>query len=134
VRRITGGEGEVGEKLQELTAGSGVAGIEEGRCGDGGSTDNRAGAARSRGGGGVPATGVQEGGEEVARKLPRIDVVLVVSSVRAKRGRSSGTTVTLNGGGEECGRTDLNYTGSNTRVHSRGLQRASNGIIPWPVG
>jgi hypothetical protein len=25
-------------------------------------------------------------------------------------------------------------TGSSTRVHSRGLQRASNGIIPWPVG
>jgi hypothetical protein len=34
----------------------------------------------------------------------------------------------------ECGRTNLNYTGSSTRVHSRGLQRASNGIIPWPVG
>jgi hypothetical protein len=31
-----------------------VAGIEAGRCGDGGSTENRAGAARSRGGGGVP--------------------------------------------------------------------------------
>jgi hypothetical protein len=29
----------------------------------------------------------------VARKLPRIDVVLVVSSVKAKRGRSGGTTV-----------------------------------------
>jgi hypothetical protein len=33
-----------------------------------------------------------------------------------------------------CGRTNLNYTGSSTRVHSRGLQRASNGIISWPVG
>jgi hypothetical protein len=33
-----------------------------------------------------------------------------------------------------CGRTNLNYTGSSTRVHSRGLQRASNGIIPWLVG
>jgi hypothetical protein len=33
-----------------------------------------------------------------------------------------------------CGRTNLNYTGSSTEVHSRGLQRASNGIIPWPVG
>jgi hypothetical protein len=33
-----------------------------------------------------------------------------------------------------CGRTNLNYTGSSTRVHSRGLQRASNGIIPWHVG
>jgi hypothetical protein len=34
----------------------------------------------------------------------------------------------------KCGRTNLNYTGSSTRVHSRGLRRASNGIIPWPVG
>jgi hypothetical protein len=32
------------------------------------------------------------------------------------------------------GRTNLNYTGSSTRVHSRGLQCTSNGIIPWPVG
>jgi hypothetical protein len=30
----------------------------------------------------------------------------------------------------QCGRTNLNYTGSSTQVHSRGLQRASNGIIP----
>jgi hypothetical protein len=35
---------------------------------------------------------VQEGGEEVARKLPCIDVVLVVSLVRAKRRRSDGAT------------------------------------------
>jgi hypothetical protein len=34
----------------------------------------------------------------------------------------------------KCGRTNLNYTGSSTRVHFRGLQHASNGIIPWPVG
>jgi hypothetical protein len=52
-RMITDGEGKVGEKVQELTTGSGVARIEEGRCGDGGSTENRAGAVRSRGGGGV---------------------------------------------------------------------------------
>jgi hypothetical protein len=37
----------VGEKVQELTAGSEVAGIEEERCKDGGSTEDRAG-------GGVP--------------------------------------------------------------------------------
>jgi hypothetical protein len=43
---------------------------------------------------------VQEGGEEVARKLPRVDVVLVVSSVRAERGRSGGTTARPSGGGE----------------------------------
>jgi hypothetical protein len=90
VRRLTGSEGEVGEKVQELTAGSGVAGIEEGRCTDGGSTDDRAGAARSRGGGDVPMVRVQEGDGKVARKLLRVDVVLVVSSVRAKRGEASG--------------------------------------------
>jgi hypothetical protein len=78
-----------------------VTGIKEGRCGDGGSTESRGGAARSQGGGGIPVAGLQEGGEEVARKLPRVDVVLVVSSVRAKRGRSSGTMVTPNGDGEE---------------------------------
>jgi hypothetical protein len=37
---------------------SGVAGTEEGRCRDGGSTENRAGVARFRGGGGVPVDGV----------------------------------------------------------------------------
>jgi hypothetical protein len=31
----------VGEKVQELTAGSREVGIEEGRCGDGSSTDDR---------------------------------------------------------------------------------------------
>jgi hypothetical protein len=33
-----------------------------------------------------------------------------------------------------CGRTNLNYIGSSTRVHFWGLHRTSNGIIPWPVG
>jgi hypothetical protein len=33
-----------------------------------------------------------------------------------------------------CGRTNLNYTGSSTQVLSQGLQRASNGVTPWPVG
>jgi hypothetical protein len=95
-----------------------VAGIEEGRYGDSGSTENRAGAARSRGGGGVLAAGVQEGGEEVAIKLPRVYVVLVVSSVRAKRGRSGLTTVTPNGGGEEDRRRSV--LGS---VSARGWRR-----------
>jgi hypothetical protein len=83
-----------------ITAGSGVARVEEGRCGDGGSTENRAGVARSRGSSGIPAARVQEGGKEVARKLPRIDVVLVVSSMRAKKGQSGGTKVRPSGGGE----------------------------------
>jgi hypothetical protein len=42
---------------------------------------------------------VQEGNGKVARKLLCIDVVLVVSSVRVKRGRSVGTTVRPSGGG-----------------------------------
>jgi hypothetical protein len=63
-----------------------MAGIEEERCGDSGSMEDRAGAVRFRGGSCVPAAGVQEGGEEVARKLLRVDVVLGVSSVRAERG------------------------------------------------
>jgi hypothetical protein len=80
-----------------------VAGIEEGRCGDGGSTVDRAGAARSQDGGGVPVVGVQEGGEEVARKLLHVDVVLGVSSMRAERGRSAGTTARPSGcGGQDC--------------------------------
>jgi hypothetical protein len=95
----------VGEKVQELTAGSGVAGIEEGRCRDGGSMEDRAGAARSQSSGGVPAAEVQEGDGKVARKLLCVDVVLVVSSVRAKRGRSIGTTVRPSGsGGLDCQR------------------------------
>jgi hypothetical protein len=101
---ITGSEEEVGEKVQELTAGSGVAGILEGRCGDSGSTEDRAGGARSRGGGGVLTAGVQEGSEEEARKLPRVDVVLVVSSVRANRGWSGGTTVRPSGSDGQNGR------------------------------
>jgi hypothetical protein len=35
---------------------------------------------------------------KVARKLPRVDVVLVMSSVRAERGRSGGTTARPSGG------------------------------------
>jgi hypothetical protein len=47
----------------------------------------------------VPMAGVQEGGEEVARKLLRVVVVLVVSSMRSKRGRSGGTTMKSIGDG-----------------------------------
>jgi hypothetical protein len=41
VRRLTGGEGKVGKKVQKLMADLGVAGIVEGKLGDGGSTRNR---------------------------------------------------------------------------------------------
>jgi hypothetical protein len=93
----------VGEKVHELTAGSGMAGIEVGRCGDGCSMEDRAGAARFQGSSGVPVVGVQEGSKGVARKLLRVDVVLVVSSVRAESGRSAGTTARPSGGGgQDC--------------------------------
>jgi hypothetical protein len=39
------------------------------------------------------------------------------------------------GSDTSCGRTNLNYTGSSTRVLSlKGSNCTSNGIIPWPVG
>jgi hypothetical protein len=52
-----------------------------------------------------------------------------------RRGRARGMAQSGAGAvGARCGRTNSNYTGSRTQVHSRGLQRASNGIIFWPVG
>jgi hypothetical protein len=53
----------------------------------------------SESGGGVPTAGMREGDGKVARKLLRVDVVLVVSLARATRGRSIGTTMRLSGGG-----------------------------------
>jgi hypothetical protein len=51
---------------------------------------------------------VQEDDGKVARKLFLFDVVLVVSSVRVKRGRSVGTTVRPSGGGgQDCRRSVL---------------------------
>jgi hypothetical protein len=55
----------------------------------------------SESGGGVPVVGMQESNGKVARKLLRVDVVLVVSLARAKRGWSIGTMVRLSGGGGE---------------------------------
>jgi hypothetical protein len=49
VRRLTGGEGKVGKKVQELTVDLGVVRIVEGKLGGSGSTRYRAGAARFRG-------------------------------------------------------------------------------------
>jgi hypothetical protein len=51
--------------------------------------------------------GVREGGEEVARKLLRVDVVVVVSSVRAKRGWSGGMTARPSGGDGQNGRRNV---------------------------
>jgi hypothetical protein len=80
----------------------------------------------SEGGGGVPATEVQEGEGEVARELLRIDVVLVVSSARAKRGRSVTTTVRpSDGGGEDRRRGVLDCV--SVREWRRAGQEASVG-------
>jgi hypothetical protein len=49
--------------------------------------------------GGVLVARVLEGSGEVARKLPRGDLVLVVCLARAKRRRSVGTAVRPSGGG-----------------------------------
>jgi hypothetical protein len=51
-----------------------------------------------RGGNGVPVAGGQESGGEVARKLPRGDMVLVVCLAGAKRQRIIGTTTRPSGG------------------------------------
>jgi hypothetical protein len=50
---------------------------------------------------------VQEGDGKVARKLLRVDVVLVVSSLRAKSGQSARTTVRPSGGGGQDCRRDV---------------------------
>jgi hypothetical protein len=47
---------------------------------------------------GVPVAGVPEDGGEVARKLPRDDVVLVVCLAGAEKRRSSGTMARPSGG------------------------------------
>jgi hypothetical protein len=48
---------------------------------------------------GVPMAGVLEGGREVARKLPRDDVVLMVCLVGARRQWIAGTMARPSGGG-----------------------------------
>jgi hypothetical protein len=58
-----------------------------------------AGGRAPRGGDGVLVAGGQESNGEVARKLPRGDVVLVVCLAGAERRRSVRTTVRPSGGG-----------------------------------
>jgi hypothetical protein len=58
-----------------------------------------AGGGALRGGDGVSVAEGQEGGGEVARKLPRGDVVLVVCLAGAERRWNIGTTVRSSGGG-----------------------------------
>jgi hypothetical protein len=57
-----------------------------------------------RGGDGVPVARVPEGGREVAKKLPRNDVVLAVCLAGAERGWSVGTMARPSGGGARAHR------------------------------
>jgi hypothetical protein len=65
---------------------------------------DRGGRRSFEGGDGVPVAGGQESSGEVARKLPRGDVVLVVSLAGAERRRSVGMTVRPTGGGARAHR------------------------------
>jgi hypothetical protein len=98
-RGLTGGEGKVGEKTQELTAVTVVAGVREERVCGGVSTANRDGRRRSEGGGSVLVARVSKGGEEAAGKLLRDDVVLLVPLAGARGQWIAGTTARPSGGG-----------------------------------
>jgi hypothetical protein len=76
MRRLTGGEGQVGEKVQGLTAVMGVAGVGEEKGRGGISMANKGGSGGPRDVVGVPVTEVPEGVGKVARELPHDDVVL----------------------------------------------------------
>jgi hypothetical protein len=68
-----------------------------------------------RGGDGVPVAGGQESGGEVARKLPRDDVVLIVCLAGAERRQGVGTATRLSGGRARA-----------HRRHGRGCSGAGN--------
>jgi hypothetical protein len=63
-----------------------------------------AGGRAPRGGDGVPVAGGQDSGGEVARKLPRDDVVLVVCLAGAERQWKVGTTARPSGSGARAHR------------------------------
>jgi hypothetical protein len=84
-RGLTGGEGEVRGKVQELTAVTGWPMLGKRRAEAAGRRRTETGGGALRDGVGIPVARVPEGGGEVARELPRDDVVLMVHLVRAKR-------------------------------------------------
>jgi hypothetical protein len=90
MRGLTGGEGKVGEKVEELTAVTGWPVL--GKRGAETASRQRTGAGgrAPRGGDGVPVAGGQERGGEVARKLSLGDVVLVVCWQGLRGGGASG--------------------------------------------
>jgi hypothetical protein len=99
VRGLTSGEGKVRGKAQELTAVTGWPLL--GKRGIVAAIRWRTGASGDapRGGDGVLVAGGLESGREVARKLPRDDVVLMVHLAGAERRWIVGTTARPSGGG-----------------------------------
>jgi hypothetical protein len=92
VRRLTGDEGKVGRKVQELMADLGVVRIVEGKLRGGGSTRCRAGAARSRGR--RRCSGDWSAGRQrkLVRELQHGDVVLIVLLAKEEKGWNFGST------------------------------------------
>jgi hypothetical protein len=86
-------------KVQQLTAVTGVAGVEAERGCGGVSTENKDGRRSSEDGGGVLVAGVLEGGEEAAGKLLRDDVVLLVPLAGAEGLCSGESTARPSGSG-----------------------------------
>jgi hypothetical protein len=89
----------VGEKVQELTPVTGWPVLRKRGAEMAGQRRTGAGGGAPRNDDGVPVAGVPEDGGEVARKLPRDDVVLVVCLAGAERRRSGGTTASPSSGG-----------------------------------
>jgi hypothetical protein len=97
----------VQEKVQELTVVTGWPVLRKRGAETAGRRRTGAGGGAPRDDDGVPMAGVPENGGEVARKLPRDDVVLVVCLAGAERRRSGGTTARPSGRGarahQRCG-------------------------------
>jgi hypothetical protein len=89
----------VRENVQELTAVSGVAGVEAERGCGGVSTAKPSGRRSSESGGSVLVAGRLGGGGGVARKLLRDDVVLLVPLAGAEGRCSVGSMARPSGGG-----------------------------------
>jgi hypothetical protein len=80
-----------------------------------------------------------QAGKQVGIPNPSKSIITTVKPLELLHMDLFGLVAYMSIGGKKyglviCGRINLNYTGSSTRVHFRGLQRASNSIIPWPVG
>jgi hypothetical protein len=104
----------------------GWPGVEADRGCGGVSTAKPSGRRSSEGGGGVPVAGVPEGSEEVAGKLLRDDVVLLVPSAGAK-----GSVAASRQRGRAAAELELvGAMGDDARVSGQRLRRRS-GEVRW---